>query len=75
MSFFIYENWRAGTHKAVLHRDDCGYCKFGAGLSGGTNPRNGSWHGPYISLSVATRAQQQLPVNLRKPCPCIGREA
>ena len=28
-SFFVYENWSAGPHKAVLHRSACGQCNHG----------------------------------------------
>src|SRR5436309_2904690 len=30
-SFYIYENWQAGSHKAVIHRSDCPYCNNGKG--------------------------------------------
>src|SRR5439155_10224524 len=28
-AFFVYENWAAGPHKAVLHRSQCGQCNSG----------------------------------------------
>jgi hypothetical protein len=31
MKFQGYENWQAGSHKAVMHRGSCGHCKEGAG--------------------------------------------
>src|SRR5437016_8249412 len=29
VEFYIYENWHAGPHKAVLHRASCGQCNSG----------------------------------------------
>ena len=33
--FYIYENWQAGPHKAVIHRGSCGHCNNGQGKTGG----------------------------------------
>jgi hypothetical protein len=51
--FHVYENWRARGHKAVIHRDSCGHCNNGHGTSGGTDPKNGQWHGPFPTLQQA----------------------
>lgn len=72
MAFFIYENWQAGPHKAVLHTGTCGSCKEGRGLAGGSDPSHGQWHGPYATLEDARAAQNQLTVQVRKDCRCIG---
>ena len=42
--FFVYENWQAGPHKAVIHRADCGFCNAGHGLRGGYDLKNARWH-------------------------------
>jgi hypothetical protein len=42
--FFIYENWQAGPHKAVIHQTDCGFCNAGRGLRGGYDLRHARWH-------------------------------
>lgn len=33
MTFYIYENWQAGPHKAVLHTGPCGHCNDGQGFA------------------------------------------
>ncbi len=71
MAFFIYENWQAGPHKAVLHIGNCGFCKEGHGLAGGSDPKHGEWHGPYLTLADAKFAQKQLNVEVLKECRCV----
>ena len=73
MTFHIYENWRAGTHKAVVHHATCPFCNHGQGLRGGTDPENGRWHGPYASLDEARHAQQQFRVDQRTEHHCVSR--
>ena len=51
--FHIYENWRARRHKAIIHRGSCGDCNDGHGKSGGTDSKNGRWHGPFPTLQQA----------------------
>jgi hypothetical protein len=63
MAYFIYENWRAGPHKVVLHADACGSCNNGEGIGGGTDPRNGKWHGPFSTLAQARSAHDRLPAS------------
>lgn len=58
--FWIYENWHAGPHKAVIHRGDCGCCNDGAGRGGGYDPRHAQWHGPFDTLAVAEGASAAL---------------
>lgn len=54
MAYYVYENWRARGHKAVIHKGDCPFCKNGNGLSGnGTRIDNGAWHGPFDQLNQA----------------------
>jgi hypothetical protein len=33
--YYMYENWQAGPHKAVVHVGTCGFCKDGNGRAGG----------------------------------------
>ncbi len=54
--YYTCENWRAEGHKATVHVDSCGHCKYGSGVAGGTRPDNGHWHGPFDSLVNAQRA-------------------
>ena len=68
MAYYIYENWQAGPHKAVLHVGECGHCKEGRGRAGGYDPSHAKWHGPFESLEEARREQQRLRVDLRKEC-------
>lgn len=72
MSYFIYENWQAGPHKAVLHFGSCGFCNNGRGLAGGSDPKHGEWHGPIASLTEARAKQKGMRVETRKECRCIS---
>ena len=45
MAYYIYENWRAGLHKAVIHVGACGHCNNGEGDAGGYDCVNAKWHG------------------------------
>jgi hypothetical protein len=60
MQFWIYENWHAGPHKAVIHRSSCGHCNDGAGVAGGYDPGHGQWHGPFDTLAGADAASAAL---------------
>lgn len=72
MAFYIYENWQAGPHKAVLHDGAYGFCKEGSGLSGeGSDPNHGKWHGPFLSLVEAREFQHALAVVERSEHSCI----
>lgn len=51
--YYVYENWRARGHRVVIHESNCGYCNNGRGVSTGTRPDNGKWHGPFTSLDEA----------------------
>ncbi len=53
MTYWIYENWRAHGHKAVIHDGSCGFCNEGSGRAGGTDPKNGRWHGPFNGVDGA----------------------
>lgn len=57
--FYIYENWRARGHKAVIHRGTCKFCNNGAGLFTGTNPENGKWIGPFNEIIEAHLVAQR----------------
>ena len=67
MSFWVYENWRSGSHRAVVHTGSCGHCKDGLGRSGhGTSPADGRWLGPFDSPDDAVACVETLkPMVLR----------
>ncbi len=70
--FYIYENWHAGPHKAVLHRASCGQCNSGKGRPSGHDANHARWHGPYSNLPEARTASQQMTgVLIRSECKCI----
>ena len=71
-SFFVYENWAAGPHKAVLHRSSCGQCNSGKARPAGHSNNHARWHGPYVTLAEARQITQTLPsVLIRSECKCI----
>ena len=71
-TFFVYENWSAGPHKAVLHRSACGQCSNGKARPTGHSPNHAKWHGPYTTLAEARQITQTLPsVLIRSECKCI----
>lgn len=74
MAYFIYENWQAGPHKAVLHTGSCAFCKDGQGLAGGSDPKHGQWHGPFGSLAEARTWHKEMRVAVHKECRCITRQ-
>ena len=61
MTYYIYENWQAGPHKAVIHVGTCSFCNHGQGRSGRCNPGHARWHGPYETLDSARGASAALP--------------
>jgi F-type H+-transporting ATPase subunit beta len=73
MPFYIYENWRAGPHKAVIHHGSCGYCNEGEGKARGYNPGNANWHGPFSTLNEARQASASMHVIEHKECRCIKK--
>jgi len=71
-SFYVYENWSAGPHKAVLHRSACGQCNHGKARPAGHSANHAQWHGPYATLAEARQVTQTLPsVLIRSECKCI----
>lgn len=71
-SFFVYENWAAGPHKAVLHRSNCGQCSNGKARPAGHSANHARWHGPYATLAEARQTVQTLAsVLIRSECKCI----
>jgi len=71
--FYVYENWAAGPHKAILHRASCGQCSSGKGRPTGHDPNHSRWHGPYSNLAEAREATHQMPgVLIRSECKCVG---
>jgi 4-hydroxy-tetrahydrodipicolinate synthase len=72
LSFFVYENWAAGPHKAVVHRSNCGQCSNGKARPAGHSADHSRWHGPYATLAEARHITQTLPnVLIRSECKCI----
>jgi 4-hydroxy-tetrahydrodipicolinate synthase len=72
VEFYIYENWHAGPHKAVLHRASCGQCNSGKGRPSGHDANHARWHGPYATLAEARNASQTMAgVLIRSECKCI----
>jgi 4-hydroxy-tetrahydrodipicolinate synthase len=70
--FFVYENWAAGPHKAVVHRSNCGQCSNGKARPAGHSADHSRWHGPYATLAEARHITQTLPnVLIRSECKCI----
>jgi 4-hydroxy-tetrahydrodipicolinate synthase len=71
--FYIYENWAAGPHKAILHRASCGQCSSGKGRPTGHDANHSRWHGPYGNLAAAREAVHQIPgVLIRSECKCVA---
>jgi 4-hydroxy-tetrahydrodipicolinate synthase len=71
--FYIYENWAAGPHKAMLHRASCGQCSSGKGRPSGHDPKHSRWHGPYSNVAEARQATHQMPgVLIRSECKCVA---
>jgi 4-hydroxy-tetrahydrodipicolinate synthase len=71
--FYVYENWAAGPHKAILHRSSCGQCSSGKGRPAGHDPNHSRWHGPYSNLAEAREATHQMPgVLIRSECKCVA---
>ena len=71
--FYIYENWAAGPHKAILHRASCGQCSSGKGRPTGHDANHSRWHGPYGNLVAAREAAHQIPgVLIRSECKCVA---
>jgi len=71
--FYVYENWAAGPHKAILHRASWGQCSSGKGRPAGHDPNHSRWHGPYGNLGEAREATHQMPgVLIRSECKCVA---
>jgi 4-hydroxy-tetrahydrodipicolinate synthase len=71
--FYVYENWAAGPHKAIVHRASCGQCNSGKGRPSGHDPNHSRWHGPYGNLTEAREATHQIPgVLIRSECKCVA---
>jgi hypothetical protein len=71
--FYVYENWAAGPHKAMLHRAACGQCNSGKGRPAGHDPNHSRWHGPYGNLTEAREATHHMEgVLIRSECKCVA---
>jgi 4-hydroxy-tetrahydrodipicolinate synthase len=72
VEFYIYENWQAGPHKAVLHRSSCGQCNHGKGRPAGHDANHARWHGPYTTLAEARSSIQGMAgILIRSECKCV----
>jgi hypothetical protein len=72
VEFFVYENWTAGPHKAVLHRSSCNQCAHGKGRPAGHDPQHAKWHGPYATLAEARSGLQAMPnILIRSEDKCV----
>jgi len=72
MAFYVYQNWQAGPHKAVIHRGECAFCNDGQGRSGGYDPRHVMWHGPFTTIDDARQAARALRgVIVHRECRCV----
>ena len=72
MAFYVYENWQAGPHKAVIHRGTCGHCNDGRGRAGGYDTQHAQWHGPFEDLQQARDFSEALQgVVDRSQCRCV----
>jgi sulfur relay (sulfurtransferase) complex TusBCD TusD component (DsrE family) len=71
--YYVYENWQAGLHKAVVHIDSCGHCKNGRGKMGHYDRKHASWHGPFDSLQSADAFAEGIQggVIVQKHCTCV----
>jgi len=71
--FYVYENWAAGPHKAVLHRSSCAQCNAGKGRPSGHDANHSRWHGPYGNLTEARDATHNMSgVLIRSECKCVA---
>ena len=70
LAYYIYENWQAGPHKAVIHHGSCAHCNEGQGKSGkGDYDRShGKWHGEFKTLDAAKAYQKNMSIEVRKEC-------
>jgi hypothetical protein len=68
--FWAYENWRAHGHRLTIHRGECGACHHGAGVHGGGQTPNGTWHGPFRSADEARSAVTSGSVEVRDCARC-----
>jgi hypothetical protein len=57
MSYYVYENWQAGPHKAVIHIGSCGFCNDGKGRARGYDPNHAQWHGPFPTIIGAKKVR------------------
>ena len=72
--FWVYENWHAGPHKAVIHSGTCAFCNNGAGRARGYDPRFWIWHPSFerqrdFNPPEQRAAQRALPVCRPIPAP------
>ena len=58
--YYVYENWQAGPHKAVIHVARCSFCNAGKGRAGGYNPGHARWHEAGNRLENAHAISQSL---------------
>ena len=62
--FYVYENWAAGPHKAILHRASCGQCSSGNGRPSGHDPAHSSG---MVPMAMPQRSSRSYPSNAGRP--------
>ena len=60
MKFYIYENWQAGPHRAVVHVGSCTFCRDGKGPHNAPDSPNGQCHGPFTTAELARTAAARI---------------
>jgi len=52
--YFYYNEPNEATHNILIHRETCGFCKFGAGMQQNAEPgRNVAWVRPFSTPEQA----------------------
>ncbi len=54
VSYFVYENRNYDVIR--VHKNECVYCRCGAGLKGNGSQKRSIWTGPYTSIKDAVDA-------------------
>ncbi len=68
MSFYVYENWQAEGHKAIVHRAECPSCNNGRGIHPDASEDNGCWHGAFGTFQEALTAARRTGARVARPC-------
>jgi hypothetical protein len=60
MAYYIYETWKSGLHKTVIHDGACVYCNDGEGTASDDAPAHAEWHGPFKTLTEAINKSKKM---------------